>query len=347
MISVHPAIDAVANACGRLRPELEAEAVERWTIAPPEKHYVPPACCLPGQIERISGVDFGSRDEVVHSLRGGFDALQPATMGYRLRSIDLVDGVLYGRAAARHLRQRRRRLPAYLRPSEVASGALYESWIGNRWFGNWLIDDCLSYRLAERHGVPMTTAPRQLGHVAQYERLLDVGPVHIDDVHFDELILFQDLAQNSDKQARADDLRDRLTTGLAADPHPGVFLLRGSHGQRRILRNEMALAETLNRERGFTVIDPMKSSVSELAQACAGARVVAGIEGSHLVHGLVAMPRDAILLAIQPPDRVLSVLKMTTDRQGQTFAFVVGEGSVDGFTASRDEIDRTLDMALG
>lgn len=346
MISFHPGIQALRKAFGRPWPDVEAAACERWTIAPGAKRYVAPARYLPDQLDRVRNVDFGTAEDIIRSLTGGFDSEEPETLGFRLRDVDLVDGVLYTPGALRHLRERRHRQPMYLRPRDAMNGALYESWVGNRWFGNWLIDDCLTYGLAERFGTPITTAPPFTGHMARYERLLGIAPRRVDCVHFDELLLFRDRSHNADKERRADDIRDLLTATTPAQSHPGVFLLRGDHGQRRILRNERALAEQLHRERGFRIIDPMTSSVDDLITACAQARVVAGVEGSHLVHGLMVMPRGAVLFVIQPPDRVISVLKMTTDRQQQVFAFVVGEGCVDDFTVCWDEVDRTLDMAL-
>lgn len=346
MISFHPGIQALRKAFGRPWPDLEAAATDRWTIAPAVRRHVAPARFLPGQLDRVRGVDFGSRDEIVASLRGGFDCTESETLGFRLRNVELADGVLYAPGAVRHLRRRRRRSPIHHTPTEVTRGALYESWVGNRWFGNWLLDDCLTYRLAERFGTPVTTTPRGAGHMARYERLLGIDPKRVDSVRFDELIIFGDMPHNHGKARRADQLRTRLTGAVRPEPHPGVFLLRGEYGERRVLRNERAIAETLRRERGFRILDPMNATVDELIAACAGAQVVAGVEGSQLVHGLMVMPRDAVLFVIQPPDRVLSVLKMTTDRQGQVFAFVIGEGSTDGFTARWDEIDRTLDMAL-
>jgi capsular polysaccharide biosynthesis protein len=108
--------------------------------------------------------------------------------------------------------------------------------------------------------------------------------------------------------------------------------------------NEAQIAEALMSRRGFKVLDPMKATVAEIIEACAGARVVAGVEGSHLVHGLISMPPDAALFVIQPPQRVLSVLKHATDRQGQRFSFVVASGGKDEFSVRLDEVERTLDL---
>ncbi len=347
MISFRPTVQALQKVFGRSRPDLEQAAIDRWVIAPATTRHIPPARFLPGQLDRLRGVAFGTIDEILHGLHGAFDSNEGETLGFRLRGADLVDGVLYAARGSRDLRQRRRRLPAYVRPTEIANGALYESWVGNRWFGNWLSDDCLTYALAAQFGAPVTTSPCSTGHVPSYEAKLGLQPERITLAHFDELIFFRDVSQNAGKAARADRVRQRLTAGLTAgQPHPGVFLLRGETGDRRMLANEHAIADGLAHRHGFTVIDPLESSVDEIVGACASARVVVGVEGSHLVHALMVMPRDATLLVIQPPDRVVSVLKMITDREGQTFAFVIGQGSSNAFAASLDEIVRTLDMAV-
>ncbi len=78
--------------------------------------------------------------------------------------------------------------------------------------------------------------------------------------------------------------------------------------------------------------------------ACAGAEVVAGVEGSQLTHGVVAMPEDSTLFVLQPPLRATSVLKLFTDRARQRFSFVVGEGGDTDFRVDIGEVHRTLDL---
>lgn len=346
MMSARPAVEIARRLLRMPLPDLKERAVERWEIAPAITRPVPPALFLPGQLDRIQGTEFGSMTEVVRDFEGGFETHEGSTLGFHLRDVDLVDGVLYSSGAVRHLRPKQRRRLAYKVPPEVAPGALYESWIGNRWFGTWLSDDCVAYPLAERYGSPVTTSLRPGGHVPRYEKLLGMTPRRTDHAHFEELTLFFDNANNDDRKARASQLRDKVMTAGPSSEHPGVFLLRGQTGERRVLLNEREIAEHLAATRGFSILDPSTASVEEIVAACARARVVAGVEGSHLSHGLMLMPPEATLLVLQPPNRVVSVLKIVTDRQGQGYAFVVGEGGRDGFTANRDEVERTLDLAL-
>lgn len=325
--------------------DVEHDAVERWTVSPASLRHVRPARFLPGQLDRIQGTEFSSPDTVVQVFRGGFDFEDDATLGLRLRDVDLVEGILYSAGGERHLRPRQRRRLGYRVPETVVSGALYETWIGNKWFGSWLMEDCVSYELARQQGRPLTTRPQpQRGHAVDYEARLGMAPGRVQDVHFDELILFADEANNEGKRQRAEQMRQRLVAGSPGTPHPGVFLLRGDAGDRRLLLNEREIAEALAHRRGFTVMDPLQHSVAEIIDACAGARVVAGVEGSQLVHGLITMPPDATLLVIQPPHRVVSTLKLATDRQGQTYAFVIGSGGKEEFSVSLDEVERTLDL---
>jgi hypothetical protein len=343
MLSLRPITYRFRHMLGLSNDELAAAAVESWEIAPAEVKEVPPAICLPGQTERITRTEFAPLDVVIRSLAGDPAERIDPTMAYRLRDVDIVDGVLYSGGLSLHLRARKRRLPLSRRPERQTSGSLYETWVGNRWFGNWLLDDGLSYRLAEDTGAPVTTMPVRAGHVPRYEELLDIKPNCIGDAHFDELIVFDDHANNSHRMARAQDMRRRLLKGRSPQPNPGVFLFRGRSGDLRVLENEQEIAERLVSERGFRVMFPEDHSVDELMDACGSTRVVAGIEGSHLTHGIAAMPPGGTVLTIQPADRATTALKLLSDRWQQRFAMIVGQGGANSFRIEWDEVARTLD----
>ena len=294
MISFRPLAVKLAKTVGRPMPDLLEGAQDTWQAAPGGDRHVPPAICLPGQIDRIRDTEFTPLDAVIRSFRGGFDTVEHPTIGYRLENVDLVDGVLYAKGRQRHLRARQSRRLSYPVPREAMRGAMYESWLGNRWFGNWLSDDCLTYMLATAAGLPVTTATAPTGHVPRYETLLQMTPQRRQSVHFDELILFDDLPNNAGKARRARDMRDRLLAGRTTSPVPGVFLLRGKTGDQRVLENELKIAEHLAATRGFSILDPTTASVDQIADLCGQAAVIAGVEGSHLVHGLAMMPPGAV-----------------------------------------------------
>lgn len=328
---------------GTARPDIAKASFERWQVAPRSCTEVLPAKALPGQIECISGARFGTVKEVARYLKGGFDVIEAPTMGYCIRDVLLHDGALHARGGVRRLRPGSRFTPLALAPRESGRIALYESWNGNRCFADWLGGDCLTYRLAEEAGAPFTTG--QSGpHVAEYESALRIAPASGLAIHCDELVLFDDVPQNEHKRARADDMRRRLVR-RPVERHRGIFLLSyGATDGSTGLVNELAVAEYLAAYHGFRVLCPGRAGIAEIARACGGAEIVAGVEGSHLIHGLVMMPPDASAFVIQPQTQAVSALKRLTDRQGQNYALVVARGTNNGFAANIDEIARTLDL---
>lgn len=342
-LSFRPVLRGFSRLLGHKSDDVVAHAREQWEIAPGGSVHVRPALMLEGQMERIRGAEFATTAEVARAFQGGFEVPQPPTMGYVFRDASLLDGVLYAGTATRHLRPRAGRRPMGMVHHAPGRAAMYESWTGNRWFGNWLSDDCLTYRLAEHAGVPTASLPAK-GHQPEYERKLGMSARRAVAVIFDELVVFDDMPHNDNKRDRADDMRRRL---VGPDPqgHRGVFLLRGATGDRRMLGNEQAVADHLATRHGFRVLDPSNAPLDDIIDACAGAEVVAGVEGSHLVHGLVMMPARSRALVIQPPARAVAALKLLTDRQGQDYSMVVGMGGDDVFHADIEEIDRTLDLA--
>lgn len=343
MYSLRPLTYRLGLLMGLGGGDLAAAADERWHVAPAETREVPPAIILDGQAERITQTIFTTLPLLIQSLAGDPAESIAPTMAYRLTDVDIVDGVLYSHGVSVHLRERRHKISlGHL--EAIEHGAFSESWVGNRWFGNWLLDDCLTYRLAEEAGGPVTTMPHRGGHVPRYEELLSISQRRIADAHLDEVVIFDDHANNSHRMARAQDMRARLTAGLASAPVAGVFLLRGRSGDARVLENETEIAERLARERGFRIMFAEDHGVDELMAACAGASIVAGVEGSQLNHGIAAMPAGGTLLTLQPPDWATTAMKLLTDRWQQRFAMVVGEGGAGSFRIEWDEVARTLDM---
>ncbi len=346
MRSLRPLANKMRRLARLRQPGLLDLAVDSWEISPAEIVDVPPVICLPGQADRITRTEFASLDTVLRSLDGDPATPMAATRGYLLRDVDFVDGVLYAGRAELHLRARSRSALAHRRPARSMSGALYETWVGNRWFGNWLLDDCLTYRLAEDEGAPVTSTPERGGHVPRYEDLLDMSPRRVGDVHFDELILFDDHPNNSGRLARAQDMRARLLKDRDPQPNPGVFLYRGRSGDARVLENEDELAEKLHVHYGFRVMFPEDHTVDELLDACGATQIVAGVEGSQLNHGMTVMPPGGTLLTLQPADRATTAMKLLTDRWQQRFAMIVGPGTAGSFRIPWDDVRRTLDLIL-
>ena len=347
MHSLRPITNRLSRLLNPNRGDFLGLATERWEIHPAEAVEITAGIWLPDQIEHISRTEFGALPDILGQMQGDPQEWTPATMGYRLRDVDFVDGVLYARGAKLSLRDREHESSrlTYRRPSRALSGALYESWIGNHWFGNWLLNDCLAYRLAEAAGNPLTSTPPRSGHIARYEELLGMVPERIGDVHFDELVVFDDVYNNANRQARAQDHRARVLAGRELHPLPGVFIYRGGSGAARILENEAEIAERLEVEYGFRTLFIDRHSADEIAEAVGGAAMVVGVEGSQLAHGVIALRPGGTVLTLQPADRVTTSLKLLTDCWRQTYAMVVGDGSSSGgFRVDWGQLCRTLDL---
>ncbi|MGE8177005.1 glycosyltransferase 61 family protein [Pseudomonas fluorescens] len=329
----------------------QSAAVKTWTIAPGETSISPPAFFLPNQLERVTGWEeerFFPYEHPRRTMEGIGSVDHGPTRGYLLKDVWLIDGTLYKGNAKSCLSPRSGWLPKISVETEMERGAIYCTAGGNKWFGSWLMEDCVTYPLACDEGVPVTTAPSTRSplfpQTPEYEDWLGITPVRLRNAFFHELVIFDDLSQNRNRHLRFRAMGEKLLSHVRYSSHPGVFILRGGNGELRLLHNEMELAERLHNRRGFRIIDPSKTDVPTIVATCAGAKTVVGVEGSHLVHGVNVLQPGGSLLALQPPNRFICYYKYLTDRDHQNFGFVVGTPEGDGFTIDPDEVERTLDL---
>jgi hypothetical protein len=322
---------------------LETEATKIWEISPNVSKQDPKAYFLSNQCERIESYVF-SKEGWKASIQGSLVSQHSATRGILLKDVWLIDGSLYKGNANLFLSNRTRATPTFAVSEEFDHAAIYCTPGGNQYFGQWLIDDCPSYLLAANYGIPVTTNFVVSAHAKAYEQTLGMNPYRSKNAYFKELTIFDDVGQNESKHQRFGLLSKKLLSGVDVKPHPGVFILRGKSGMLRQLHNEMEVAEYLRDQRGFRILDPMMTDLDTIIKQCAGAETIAGVEGSHLIHGLMVLPKGGSVLTIQPPDRFCTLIKDLTDRDDQHFGFVVGDKTQHGFIAKIDEIEQTLDM---
>jgi hypothetical protein len=321
---------------------LASVASRTWEIAPAETTVSLPAYCLPGQLDRVTGWAFAN-EHPRKLMEGGLPVNHGATRGFLLKDAFLIDGVLYKGDACKHLRRRRHRVPELRVEREIERAAMFCSEAGNAYFGQWLIDDCPTYPLAAAEGEPVMTNQPLTEHTLGYEDWLDMKPTRLESAFFRELVVFDDMGQNQNKRQRFRALGRKLLSHVEAASHPGIFILRGTTGQRRVLKNELELAERLRDQRGFRILEPPKHDVPGIVKACAGAKVVIGVEGSGLIHGAMTVQPGAAMVTLQPPQRFVTVFSQLVD--GLHFGFVVGapDGGED-FRIDPTEVERTLDL---
>jgi hypothetical protein len=333
----------VRNAFHRQARPLQAVAARSWQVAPSEVSRAQKSFFLPNQLERVTGVGFAP-ENYIEIVNGACEIVHAETRAYLIQNACLVDGVIYRKDACLHLLPRSRFLPEFVINRHIPRGALYCTYGGNQYFGQWLIEDCLTYLLADAEATPITTHQSFSRHIAEYESLFEMHPERVQSGYFDELIVFDDFGQNRHRSARFRTLRDKLLRKVEGATHPGVYIVRGLAGERRSLCNEQELAQHLNKNYGLRVIDPLTMDVPSIVQACAGAQVVAGVEGSHLVHGMMVLTPGSSLLVIQPPNRFGTVLRDVAEREELKFGFVVGQPQGSDFVVSLQEVDSTIDL---
>jgi hypothetical protein len=325
----------------KLGVDLRSASTKSWTIAPAEDRREPAAIFDPGDLARVTGLgDDCTMDKDLARIHER-NQHHGATRAYLLSDVTLVGGHLFsgrwmqelGNAPLRWVGERR----TIIRERVALAATRY----GVRYFGHWLLDDLPLALAARELGVPV--APKRnirLQH-QRYSELAGIVVNELEATTFRELVVLEDVGQNADKRRRYQTLREKFGA-LSAAEHPGVMLVRGSSGVKRVLTNEDAV-QALARARGFAVLHPPEHSAEELLAACWGARIVLGVEGSHMVHGLLAMKDGGTVCALMPPFRFNTILKDWSDAIGLRYAFMVGEAHGDGFRVDLRRLTALLD----
>jgi capsular polysaccharide biosynthesis protein len=112
-------------------------------------------------------------------------------------------------------------------------------------------------------------------------------------------------------------------------------------GAARDLGNEAQIIERLAAE-GFSIIDPMSMSAEAVARACFDAKLIIGVEGSHLSHAFIQLRAGAGMVLIQPPTRFDNPFKDLCDIRGIDYGFVVADAQANGFVQPINRLLETI-----
>ena len=342
-------IDRLQPFVSRVRPrfglpnEVSKVADRQWELSPALETDAPPSIYLESDLAKISGVGpDDTLDSQLQRVRGG-RGWHKATMAYELRDAVLVEGNLHSYKASLPIAGGKSMLRAKAAERHYEHAALASSEYGVRFFGHWMLDDLPRLLAARDIATPVSVAPRPTATQAGYTNLLGLGSDRVLNASFDRIVVIDDVGQNAYKRERYARLRSLGVGRQPEERHPGVMLMRGATGARRMLVNEEEVAE-LARARGMQVMDPATRPAQEVVQACRDASIVLGVEGSQLSNGLLWMSRVGAVVVIQPPQRFVMVLKDTCDCIGLRYAFVVGD-PVDAtdFRVDVGDVERILD----
>lgn len=330
---------------------LESLAAKSWKIAPGNTTISPKAYFLDGQLERITGTAYTDDPKAI--MYGGLTIKQEPTYAYVLKDVWMINGFIYKNLHNFRLHpfsqisNKMNYFPPVIIDTEIDNAAIYSSSEGNEFFGLWLTDDCSNYALAAAEGIPVTSNIIPYSHMLEYESYLEMNPYRSNAAYLKKAVFFDDnWSNNQAKHERFSANRNKLLSLFPEISHPGVFILRRNSGISRVMLNEIEIAEQLREKYGFKIVDVNQHSAAEILSACAGAKILVGIEGSHLFHGLMVLEPGASVLVFQPPNRFSGVIKITADMENIKYGFVVGIQEEENFYINLEEVERTLELLV-
>ncbi|MER3434232.1 MAG: glycosyltransferase family 61 protein [Leptolyngbya sp. ERB_1_1] len=307
-----------------------------------EEKSTPSALFLEGDLENVTAVQPNTTFErELKRVLGGKVEI-PASIVYPLKDVTLIQGYLYKGALKEPLVTTPEDWLISNETVELNEATLACSYCGNLYFGHWMRDDLTVGLLARQFAPAVRTHQVLTQHQTEYSEVTDIKPTPMSQAHFQQLYVFDDSAQNELKRQRYQTIRAmfrNLSNSISS--HPGILLLRGNSGAKRILTNETEVADYLQKQ-GFTMIDPEKTSALEIIQQSLGARIVVGVEGSQLAHGIFSMADQGGILTLQPPYRFNNIYKEYADCLEMKYGFIVGEQVEDGFQINLDRLDQLL-----
>jgi hypothetical protein len=230
----------------------------------------------------------------------------------------------------------------------LKTGALASTFLGTKYFGHWLADDCTKYLLAEEIGPPLCLRGPAFGHREKYQAYFGQDWTPTDRARIDHLVIFQDFSQNSSKRKRYTALRNQIKKRFPSNAasRTCVYLKRGHQlGVRRVIQNEDEIINALAK-RNFLVVDVETDSLECIVGALVNAKIVVSMEGSHITHCTFTSPENSGLIVLQPADRFSAVHRGWCECLGVTFGFVVGVRCEGKYHFSPREILLTFDMML-
>jgi Glycosyltransferase 61 len=326
---------------------LRGNAFEEEVLCAEETSDMIPAIYLPGQLERVTGTPIESNVSLERHLLVRNTATHAATIAYHIRDAVLFEGSIYA-GTLKHALCPPPSFPSEVQDRHFQTVALTSSWVGARYFGHWLKDDCLRYLLAYSLGRPlsvMRSSPSN--HMKEYADYFSQEWTTTSRGRIDHLVVYQDFSQNSSKKRRYATLQARLASWFPAARSPSlVYLRRGCTGEPRLIQNEDVIIATLTKS-GFTVVDVATDSLQHIVGSLMHAQLVVSIEGSHLSHCWFQPNYKSGILALQPPDRFTAIHRSYTECMSAKYGIVVGSKHDSATTCfSPDDILRTSDLML-
>lgn len=339
LIRLNPLVaPIISRIIGSAKPETEV-------LQPKETEAVSPPFVLPGMLDRVTGTD--EHSVLSHHL----DAARATVATHAPVLRHTYRNALVRRTGFATWRYNER-YGDKLTISELAGPILrvpelrychnYVSW---RYFGHWLTDSIPSALIDPEQGALWMPPHPDWSDASDYLKVFNLSVNDAAVVHADQLTVYQDFGQGSHKRKRYTAIRNRLHSTFGSPGAKGcVYIRRGTTGVQRAIVNEAELIDQLT-ARNWQILDMATATVKELQQTLCRARIVVGMEGSHLTHAQLSLLPKSIMVILVPHDRFTTVHVGYCNAQRVSIGMVVlTGGQAQGYVVELDEVLKTVDL---
>ena len=270
-----------------------------------------------------------------------------ATIAYHIKDATLVDGCIYAKNFKYFIASKslyKSKIQGLVR---IKTAVLASSYLGSRFFGHWLADDCSRHLLGNGMGSTTVCVRRpEYAHQRQYHQIFGQTWNSIDRARIDHLIVFDDYSQNKHKGRRYSALRNRLKAQFRSESERKlVYLRRGRTGVPRSIQNEDEIVQFLM-QCGFIVLDVETDFLRHIIETLLAAKIVVTIGGSHAAHCIYSSQTNSGLIVLQPPDKFSAIYRDWAECVGFRFGYVVGTIGDSGYHFSVRDIAATIDLMV-
>ncbi len=313
-------------------------------LCPEEIKSSKKAIYLDQDLDRVISPVHATTMERETTLINGENMQHGATIRSILENATLLAGHVYSRDKYERLTRKKHKILITEPRVELDEAFLGCTWTGNNFFAHWLIDD-LPLNLSAPDGVASIRNNFELSeHQRFYSGLFGVSPVPYKHAFIKKLFITEDLGQTSHKAKRYQELRSRIRKKMQSANAKGVVIKRGSSGRSRGFINEDEIIDSLI-GLGFDMVDVQTMDGETIATKLLDAKIIIGVDGSHLAHGLLTLRDGGVFIVIQPPVRFFNIYKSHLDCMNSdlNYGFIVGNAQGDGFTLETDRLYKLLD----
>jgi len=312
-----------------------------WIVSPGEKTGAPSAIFDLEDLDKITSVQHETSIEHERARIYGKKRTHAPTIAYQLKDVLASNGNIYKGNMKYSLTDKRDNFLIDASFEKIPSGCLSCSAMGSRYFGHWMRDDIPKYLASEKIALPLSINTGMTKHQQDYSSFFGLNPRIYSNGWIRDLIILEDYAQNSSKRKRYEFLRSKIRGEYQKSSKSGVFILRGSSGEKRGLTNEREVVDFLEKN-NFDIVDPERNSVDEIISRCRVDMLI-GVEGSQLSHFNYAGNDHGAIITLQPPDRFNNVYKDFADCIEMTYGFVVGDAKGPGrFSISINKLEKII-----